>query len=156
VIANREIDLTILEQFRPNISAVRLEIDKISVGWIKAFKKLGIKAMYSCLERDPEKIAAMRLEYFDACFFDQFLPPTIEDFRKDCALYLNKPLDEQLKLDTLSFKSNKFLLSDNKVFLSKAHWRAGKNTPTTSQNTDQVIDSDVFFEESAHMYFFTP
>lgn len=157
VIANREIDLGILGQLRQNISAMRLEIDKIGPGWIKEFKKLGIKTMFSCSEKDPEKVAAMRLEYFDACFFDQFVPPTVEDLRKDAEKYLNKPLDEQLKLDTLSFKSNKFLLSDNKVFLSKAHWKAGKNTPTTSHNTGQVIDDEEgFWSESAHFYLFKP
>ena len=156
VIANREIDLAILGQLRQNISAMRLEIDKIGPGWIKEFKKLGIKTMFSCSEKDPEKVAAMRLEYFDACFFDQFVPPTLEDFKKDAEKYLNKPLDSALKLDTLSFKSNKFLLSDNKVFLSKAHWKAGKNTPNTSQNTGQVIDDPVFWEESAHFYLFKP
>lgn len=154
VIANREIDLGILGQLRQNISAMRLEIDKIGPGWIKEFKKLGIKTMFSCSEKNPEKVAAMRLEYFDACFFDQFVPPTVEDLRKDAEKYLNKPLDEQLKLDTLSFKSNKFLLSDNKVFLSKAHWKAGKNTPTTSHNSGQVIDDEEFWAEAAHFYIF--
>lgn len=157
VIASHEIDLAILGQLRQNIAAMRLEIDKISPGWIKEFKKLGIKTMYSCSEREPAKVAAMRLGYFDACFFDQFVPPTGEDFRRDAEKYLNKPLDSALKLDTLSFKSNKFLLSDNKVFLSKAHWKAGKNTPTTSHNTGQVIDDeDGFWSESAHFYLFKP
>ena len=156
VIANREIDLAILGQLRQNVSALRLEIDKVTPGWIKEFKKLGIRTMFSCSEKDSDKVAAMRLEYFDACFFDQFLPPTIEDFRRDAAKYLNKPLDEQLKLDTLSFKSNKFLLSDSKVFLSKAHWKAGKSTPNTSENIGQVIDDPVFWEESAHFYLFKP
>ena len=156
IIASREIDLSILGQLRQNVAAMRLEIDKISPSWIKEFKKLGIKTMFSCVERDPEKVSAMRLEYFDACFFDQFLPPTVEDFRRDAGKYLNKPLDESLKLDTLSFKSNKLLLSDNKVFLSKAHWKAGKSTPTTSHNIGQVIDDPIFFEEAAHYYFFKP
>lgn len=157
VIANHEIDLAILGQLRQNIAAMRLEIDKVSPGWIKEFKKLGIKTMYSCSERDPAKVAAMRLEYFDACFFDQFLPPTVADFRKDAEKYLDKPLDSAIKLDTLSFKSNKFLLSDKKVFLSKAHWKAGKNTPTTSHNTGQVIDDEEgFWSESAHFYLFKP
>lgn len=157
VIASREIDLAILGQLRQNIAAMRLEIDKVSPGWIKEFKKLGIKTMYSCSERDPAKVATMRLEYFDACFFDQFQPPTVEDFKKDAEKYLNKQLDSALKLDTLSFKSNKFLLSDNKVFLSKAHWKSGKNTPTTSHNTGQVIDDEEgFWSESAHFYLFKP
>lgn len=154
IIINREVDLSILGQLRQNVAAIRLEVDHISPSWIKELKKLGIKTMFSCVERNPEKVAAMRLEYFDACFFDQFVPPTLEDFKRDTVKYLNKPLDESLKLDTLFFKSNKFLLSDSKVFLSKAHWKAGKNTPTTSQNIGQVIDDPVFWEESAHFYFF--
>lgn len=154
VITSREIDLSILGQLRPNIAAIRLEIDKISVGWIKEFKKLGIKTMYSCAERDPDKVAAMRLEYFDACFFDQFVPPALQDFRNDVAKYLNKPLDESLRLDTLSFKSNKFLLSDNKVFLSKAHWKAGKNAASAGDNVGVVIDDSDFWSEQAHFYFF--
>lgn len=154
VIINSEIDLKILSNYKPNIASIRLEIDKLDPEWIKRAKKCGVPLAYMAVEKDKAKIEEMRLKYYDACFFDQFVPTTIEDFKKNVEKYTQKPFDTNIKLDTLSFKTNKFILSDNKVFLSHAHWLAGKSTDSTDNNTGKVIDSAEFWEDLEHFYIY--
>jgi len=156
IVTSAEIDLQLLAQLKPNITAVKIEVNKISAEWLKGFKRLGIPATYYAIEPDPDKLAALRLALYDACLFDLFQDPTCEDFLKGVETYLNKPLDKSVKLDTLRFKSNKFLFADDKIYLSKAHWLAGRNTPNTGQNTDTVIDSADFWMDAPHYYFYIP
>ncbi len=155
IISDREIDLNILAQFKGNIASLRLEIDKISPDWIKKAKRLGVPMACFAVENDEAKLRKMRLDYFDACFFDKFAVSTADEFRAASATYLNKSLDKDLKLDSLRFKTHKFMLSENKIYLSKAHWEAGIDTPSTAQNSAQVIDSVEFFQDYAHFYVYS-
>lgn len=156
IVTDKELSLNLLAQAKPQISSIRVEVDKVSPEWVKNIKKLGISIAFFSGEKDPDKLAKLRLDYYDACLFDIFYPPVKEDFEKSAAIYLNKPLDSGLKVDTLMFATNKFLLSDGKVYLSKAHWLAGKDVPTTDQNHGQVIDSPDFWEDVAHFYIYQP
>ena len=157
IITNKEIDINILARFRGNIESIRIEIDGISPEWIRKVKRLGIKNAIMALEKDEEKIVKMRLDFYDVLQpmgFDRFLPPTVDDFKKESEKYMNKPLDKDIKLDSLFFKTNKFILSNGKVFLSKAHWRAGIAAQSTDDNTGKVIDTPDFWEEFAHFYIY--
>lgn len=157
VITNKEINLELLKSVRPNVEGIRIEIDKISTEWIKNAKKLGVKIAVVATEKDDEKVKQMRLHYYDATQpsgFDRFLPPTLDDFKKEVVKYTQKPLDESIKLDKLLFRTNKFILSDGKVFLSKAHLKAGISTPSSDKNIGTVIDSPDFWEEQAHFYIY--
>ncbi len=155
IVLDREIDLEKLKQVKPNAVQMRIELDKISADWIKAVKRLGIPIGFFTNERDAEKLAKLRLELHSVVLFDQIQPSTKEDFVKAAAGYLNKELDTPFKWDTLRFKTNKMLLSDNKVYLSKAHWQAGRPTPSVEQNSDFVIDNDTFWMEYPCFYFYT-
>ncbi len=155
VVADQEIKLPLLAQLKPNIAQLKLDVAKLSPDWLKAVKRLGIPVQFFSNETDPAKIAALRLSLHAVCYFDQIVPPTKDTFVKGAAVYLNKELDTDLKWDTLRFKTHKFILSDDKVYLSKAHWQAGKNTPNTNQNSDLVIDLPTFWEETPHHYYFT-
>lgn len=157
IITNKEIDIELLKSFRQNIEAIRIEIDTISPDWIKQVRKLGIKCALMAAEKNDEKVKNMRLDYYDATQptgFDRFLPPTIEDFKKEVEKYTQKPLDQMIKLEDLFFRTNKFILSNGKVYLSKAHWKAGISAENTEQNTGKVIDSSDFWEEQAHFYIY--
>ena len=154
VILDKEIDIKVLAGLKPNIVSLRVEIDKISPDWIKQMRKLGIPCAFVCLESDEKKVEKMRLDYYDACLFDRFQAPTVEDFKEAVKAFTQEEFDKEIKLDTLSFKVNKYLLSEGKVYLSEAHWRAGINTPNTEQNTGKVIDSPQFFIDKEHYYIF--
>ncbi len=155
VVADREITLALLTQFKPNIAQMRLDVTKLSADWIKAVKRLGIPVQFFTNELDPAKLSNLRLALHSVCYFDQVIPPTKEMFLKGAEVYLNKELDKDFKWDKLSFKTNRYILSDDKVYLSKAHWQAGKNTPNTNQNSDLIIDSPTFWEETPYHYYFT-
>lgn len=155
IIANREINLDSLGRLKANIASMRIEIDAISTDWIKAVRRLGVQVAFMSVEKDDAKTLQMRLDYYEACQFDRFLPATVDEFRKDSEKYRQKPLDSGLKLDTLSFKTNKIILSDGRVFLSRAHWAAGISIQSGDQNVGTVIDSPLFWEESAHHYIYS-
>lgn len=158
IMTKKEIDLGLLQTFKKNIASMRVEVDEVNPAWIKGVKKLGLQAGFFSTERDQEKLATLRLNLFDAFNgggFDKFTPPTVEDFYKSAAVYLNKELDKDFKLEKLKFKSNKFFLSDNKVYLSKAHLTAKQHVASSEENVGFVINTPEFWEEQAHYYFFT-
>jgi hypothetical protein len=155
IITNREIDVNLLMQFKPNIASIRIEIDGVSPDWIKKVKRTGIPMGVFALETDPKKIVEMRLRFADACLFDLFVPPTKQEFEKSVLEYQNKSLDIPINFNTLQFKTNKFLLSDGKVYLSKAHWKAGKFfVEGTQKNYDAIIDHGDFWQDLQHFYFY--
>ncbi len=155
IVTDRELNLNHLVQLKPNVAGLRIEVDKVSPAWIKGVKRLGIQTAFFSSERDPEKLSRLRMDLYDACLFDHYVPPTREDFVKVCGVYLNKPTDAAIITPTVRFSTHKMLLSEGKVHLSKAHWQAGRATPTTEQNSDTIIDSPTFHEEQSHHYFHT-
>lgn len=155
IVADQEIKLDLLTKAKANVAQLRLDVTKLSLGWIKAVKRLGIPTQFFSNELDPEKLAALRLALHGVCYFDQIVPLTKDAFLKGAAAYLNKELDKDFKWDTLRFKTHHYLLSDDKVYLSKAHWQAGRNTSNTVQNSDLIIDSVDFWTETPHHYFYT-
>jgi glycosyl transferase family 9 (putative heptosyltransferase) len=157
IITNREIDINLLARLKPNIAAIRMEIDKLSPDWIKKVKRLGVQCAVMAVEKDDAKVQQMRLDYYDVLQptgFDRFVPTTLDDWKADVAKYTQSPLDPAIKLDTLSFKTNKFILSNGKVYLSKAHWKAGIAAASTDANTGTVIDDPLLWEDAAHLYVF--
>lgn len=156
IITNREIDINLLARLKPNIVAIRLEIDNLSPEWIKKVKKLGVQCGIMAVEKDDAKVLKMRLDYYDALLtgFDRYVPPTVEDWRKEVERYTQKPLPPDTKLDTLTFKTNNFILSEGKVYLSKAHWEAKQPAASTDANTGTVIDTPSFWEEFSSTYIY--
>lgn len=155
VICNKEIDIDKLKYFKDQIYSIRIEIDKVSPTWVKKLKSTGIKTDFFSTETDPFKLKSMRLDFYDCCLFDTFTPPTKSEFLKYASQYLNKKLDDSFNMSNLSFKTNKILLSNGKIFLSKPHWNKGIYTESSDNNTAKVIDEPSFWEEYSHCYFFT-
>ncbi len=155
IITSKEIDLAVLTQLKPNIISIRVEIDQVSPDWIKQLKRLGIRTAFMAVEKDDAKILQMRMDYYDACQFDRFNAPTKEDWLKSVETYCQKPLDTSTKLDTIQFKTQKLILSDNQIYLSHAHWKAGRPAKSAQENSDTVIDTPLFWEETEHCYFYT-
>ncbi len=158
IITDREINPNLLVQLKGNVVALRVEVDRVSADWLKVVRRLGLNVAFFSSERDAEKLRLRRLDLYDACglLFDHYVPPTREDFVKAVGTYLNRTVEAAaLPMDKLSFTTGKFLLSEDKIYLSKAHWRAGKPTPNTDQNTAAVIDDAAFWEEQAHFYVHT-
>jgi hypothetical protein len=155
VITDREINLNILAQFRPNLVGMRLFVDKLSPQWIKAVTRLGVPLQTYCRERDPQKVSELRLKLFDACFFDVWHDADMDDLRKGTLLYLGKKeLDMEPNWCTLSFRTNHYLLSKGSIYLSTAHWRAGQKTEAFEKNIGRVIDTPEFWSGQKEHYYF--
>lgn len=152
IITDREINVNILAQLKSAVAALRVEVDRISPEWIKVVKRLGLQTAFFSNEADREKLSALRLKLYDACLFDYYSAPTHADFLKASTVYLNKEIDSPVIDDRLHFTTKKFLLSADKVYLSKAHWLAGQHTAGTHENVGKVIDTPIFWEEQAHAY----
>jgi hypothetical protein len=155
IISNKEINPNILFKYKSQILSLRIEIDNVSQDWIKQVKKTAIKTDFFSTEKDEAKLKKLRLEYYDSAFFTIFTPPSKEDFKKIAAIYLNKPLDNGFNFDNLKFRSKKILISDGKIFLSKAHWKKNISADSSENNISNVIDDPDFWEDLAHYYFFT-
>jgi hypothetical protein len=155
IITDREIDIEKIKAFKPNIIGFRVEVDKVSAAWIGELKKTGIKAEFFSAEKDERKLNKLRLELFNSCFFDTFVPSTKEDFLKYAKEYLNKDLDPSTDVTKILFKTNKAILSNGKIFLSKPHWQQGRHTASSAHNIGEVIDDPAFWEDCGTMYFFT-
>lgn len=156
VVTDRELNLNILAQLKPNVVALRVEVDRVSAEWIKAAKRLGISTAFFSSEADPVKLASLRLALYDVCLFDHFIAPTKTDFLRGAKAFLNRDLDMESISDRLLFKTNKPLLAGGKIYLTAAHWKAGQPTPSSDLNTAKVIDDPLLWQEIAHLYLFTP
>lgn len=158
IITDVELDLGLLAQARQNIVSMRIEIDKLDPQWLKRVRRLGIPIGLFSTEPDFTRLQQKRLDFYDICApagFDQYTPPSREDFVREAALYLNKTLDSSFNPAKLLFRTNSFVLSGDKVYLSEGHWRAGRPTPSTEQNTDTVIDEPVFWSEFNSRLYYT-
>lgn len=155
VITSKEVDIKKLKYFKDQIYSIRVEVDKVSPEWVKSLKAIGIKTDFFSTETDPYKLKMMRLDFYDACLFESFIPPNKGEFLKYASEYLNKKLDDSFSMSKLMFKSNKILLSNGKIFLSKPHWQNGIAIDSSENNVGEVIDDPAFWEEYSHYYFFT-
>lgn len=154
IVTNKELNLNILSQLKGNISLIKVEIDNISIEWVKSLKRIGIPAIYFSFEKDEKKIKEMRLNFFDYCFFDVFSFPKKENFINGSESYLNNKFDNSLKLDELKYKSNKLILSNGKIFISYFDYKNNKSVENLENNISNVSDTDEFWKEQNYFYIY--
>jgi hypothetical protein len=155
LITNKAIDLNLLSAYKRNITGVIQEINMdTDPEYIEKLKRVGIKIALFCREKDEAKLNELRFKFYDYFNVEQFFEKTKENFFNDADTFLNSPLDKNLKLTDTYFKSNKFLLSDGKIYLSKAHYYAEKPAESFVENTGVVIDHPDFWIEQDNMLIF--
>lgn len=153
IITDKEINPMIFEKLAPHINSVRVEVDKIDPQWIEKVKKLGIPVMWVSMESDEAKLAKLRLDLYDYCLFDKLQRTTFEALTNGVKSYLNKSFDIKANLAKIGFKTNRFVLSGGKKYLSRAHWE--KNIPAPfDSNEGEVIDTSNFWEEQRNHWYF--
>lgn len=152
IITNKEIDAKILSAHKQNIALLRIEIDKVSLEWIKEIKKVGIPINYYTLEKDETKVQAKRLELFGICQFDQINYPTKDQCKEAVDVYLNKKTE--IDIGKVKFKTNKFIFARDKFYLSKQHYDQNIAAKSFDDNIGDVIDTDQFWMDQAHFYLF--
>lgn len=153
VLTKRPIDLALLHQFRNSILSYTHEIDEeCPLLYAGALGSVIKHHSFCTKEKDPAKVAALRYQFFDVCTIQPWPVVTREDYLDSALTYLNRKGDDarralegELAAGTVRFKSNRFILSDGKVYLSQAHLARGVATPDIGKNEAQAIDDPQFW-----------
>lgn len=144
-----------IKGLKPNIAYIRCKISRVfPVYHIKDLKKLGVDISFFSENLSESEAASLRLDLFDACFFDNYIPKTRENFIEEAGRYQQKTLDKNINLDNLYFRSNKFLLSKDGVFLSYAHFKNSQKIEDFNKNESKIIDDPLFWREYQHGFFY--
>jgi hypothetical protein len=158
ILTDKELNIDILKQLKTNVSIINFEIKEDSnIEYVKSLKQSGLKVRFLSKEKDAEKLSNLRLKYFDITLIEQFFEKTKENFIEECGKYLNSPLDKNTTIfqDGMSWvRTNKFILSQGKIFLSKAAFKLNISTPSFQQNIMSVIDNEDFWVEMDSYYIF--
>jgi hypothetical protein len=140
VVANQEISIDLLKRARGRIPVLNFEVtSQTSIDYCKKLKHSGVKTIFFC-RADGSELDEIRFRMLDVALVESIKPT-------------ENPLDktgEKTNYDGLKFKTNKYLLSDGKIFLSHAHWKANQPTQSFIQNEGAVIDSEDFWKDSGY------
>lgn len=157
IITDKPLNLNLLGQYRPSILNYTHQLsDDCPLQYVANLRNIIPNHTFFTKEKDDTKVAALRFKYFDVCTIERANDITREDYLKAALTYLNwgeeKRVDllAELEYGKVRFKSNKYVLSDGSMFLSKAHWLAKQPMVDPSQNGGTVIDSPDFWTDINH------
>ena len=155
IVTNKPIKIEILNRIKTNVVGINYEIsDNDDIDYIKQLKKIGVQTKVFSKEKDAQKISNLRLKFFDACTIEYMEDKNKQNFIGDAAKYLNKELDKDQKFDTMKYRSNKFIISDGKLFTSKAAWKANISVKNFEENICNIIDNEDFWCDYQFYYIF--
>lgn len=151
ILTKRPINLQILAAFKTNILSYSHEVDTdCPLDYILNVKRILANVVWFGRESDPERMSALRFHFFDVCVVEQVIVPTRDDYLRESAAYLNKPLDKTAHLPILYLKTNKYIMSNGKIYLSYAHVAADQSITDLNVKTAQVIDSPALWQDLSH------
>lgn len=140
VITDKPVDIELLKRFRPNLVDVYYVIDKNhNPEFVESLEKLGThKHLLSYLpEQENEDIKIHYMEQGIIHWRTSQKPEGVKN--------------EDIK--NLKYLSNKFTLSEGKIFPSKSAWLKGKQVDSFNPQFLDVINDLEFWKESEHFYF---
>ena len=143
IITDKAISLDILKVLKGNIHNLMFEVkDSSGVPFIEGVKRLGIPyTLFSSLT--DKELGLAKLDFFD---FGSIL-----DRRHENSMSVkSNPL---IKKGTL-FKTNRFVVSDSKIYLSKVHLDNKQPTESFTHNIGIIPKDDEFFKFSEYYYIF--
>lgn len=143
VISDREIDIKLVRSFKSHVNRFSLEVsEKISAEYVRNLKATGIDLHLFTHETDEEKLKALRLKLFDFEVHQEVITT-------------KESLDFKDKIGhNTCYKTCKFLIAKDGVYLSKADWKQNKKVKSFEDNTREINDSPEFWEELEHFYIF--
>ena len=144
ITCNRPIDINILKQKSSNIFGVNCFIEDLeNLQFIKELKAANIKyQMYSYLEED--ELRKYKTEYMDYGLIQNIsikhdeIKQTIKNNSSNSTFY----------------KSNSFILSDGKVFLSEKAFFDNKPVSSINENTQEFYNEKILNEDPEKFYIF--
>lgn len=143
ILTDKPIGIKILRAFKSRINTFSYEVtESTHPAYIRLVKSIGLELNLFTKESDKQKLDALRLKLFEFEIAQESI------VKKEEFDFLPKLSDNTL------FKSNKFILSKDGIFLSKAGWLNKSSIKSFQDNIQTVIDSDIFWEEAEHFYLF--
>jgi Glycosyltransferase family 9 (heptosyltransferase) len=148
IILNKPIQLEALEPYKANIPFVIYDVtESIDVNFVKKCFYMGFKL--ACIfnsqsQQDDSVLNSRKLDLIDYCHLDVY---------KNIPDNFNKSL---LNKDTTKYKTNKILVANHKVYLSKAAYLEDKpiDPNILEQKISDIDNLDILSEDANHIYFF--
>jgi len=142
IITKRPINERLITEFKKQIVEVVYEIDEAyDMNFVKLLQKNGINYVLFTY-KDEEWLNPIKLDFFDYKMVN--LKPRIT---KDSIAET-----KDIPISSLIYKSNGFILSNGKIYTSKATWLIDAPIPNFEQNTCKAVDSSEFWNESESFY----
>lgn len=145
IVTDHPINVEVLKQLRKNVAMIVYIIDETyDVGFIERLRGGGLPYnVVANLEGDA--LANAKLELFDLA--------NVIPRRK----IQKTDLEKHAKITTTTlYRSNRFILSDGKIFLNKISLRDGISCSNQRDNEGVVIDDPEFWEDADYFYIFNP
>ncbi len=134
IVTNRPININILKNFRPRVKELIYLVEAIHFPWfVSDVQKLGIPChLFSYLGDDD--IREIKLDYIDIGL-------------------INRKTITRINSEKLFYKSNKFILSNSKIFPCFSAMKKGISIPSVNPVILPVDDSSDFWIDSEHYLF---
>ncbi len=160
LITKREINPQLLAQAKPLILSYSHEIvpgGEPPVAYADAIKALfpTNHAFYTRVT-DDKVVADIRFTYFDHVTVSVQRDPSKDDLIDGILTYLNRANTPENRLDISAqlahsrFKTNHYILSDGRVFLSHAHAALNQPIDSLANNTESIIDDPALYKDANH------
>ncbi len=157
IVTKAPVSLEILAAFKGSIQSFNYEVSESTpLDYVLKLKKVLQCLTFFTRTKDEAELSRIRFKFFDIVNVQQLPNKTRADFEKESAEYQNRPLedvkielDQLIKSGMLKFKTNKFVLSKGKMFLSLAH--AAADIPMEGNNQiGTVLDDGEFWRDLNH------
>lgn len=136
IISNKPVDLGLLNTIRSKVSGMTLVVDgSFDIDYLKSVKNLGFKLTLTA--PNDNNWGALAEKFFDF------------GLEKEEVVTKNSVKDSDKVSDEWIFSSEKIIISNGKIFSSKASW---KNNQPKLDKYSKVIDTPDFWEESEHFH----
>lgn len=158
IVTKHPIDINLLASFKDSILSYNHELDEnCPSAYIANVNKIGLNRVFFTRSPDQKDVAGIRLKFFEHAMVQHIPNKTKQDFENSCKEYLHNKefsVDKDIQLSMMKFKTNKFVLSRGKIYLSLAHEKADSSIENNSSIAN-VIDDPLFWVDQAHMLIFS-
>jgi hypothetical protein len=137
IVTNKEISEDLVKKYKQNIVQIFYKIEENnSPNFVKLLKSQNINYILASYLKEDE-INKIKINYMDLGLILKLSYKTKDQFNKQAKYY----------------KSNKFILSNNKLYISEAALEKDLPVKDFNQNIQQIIDTDTFWNYSDNYAF---